>query len=137
MPASSTTERREAPNDYKRHDPKGWCGNPKYGAALGRTSWHAEDPDRWEGVLYVSAVRIDNEGYDPNGTYFGLGNPIYWVRDATYAIDYVLRAPDRGHALYFARCRYPKASFSRGMSREEWAWLEMRYSRAPEAAFDD
>lgn len=98
--------------DYRDNDPRGWCGDPKRGAALGRYDKHA--PDRFVAVkLRVSLVRIDSGGYDPNGTYFGSGEPLYWYRDASGAIDVMRRAPDRDECKRLIRFRYPKASFFR------------------------
>lgn len=110
-------------SDYKRHDPKGWCGDPRRGAALGRGAYHADDPSGWTGKLYVSRIPLDNGGYDRNGTYFGWGDPLWWVRDAESDIDFVIREPNRASALYRVALQYRKASFVRGLSEEQCRYL--------------
>jgi hypothetical protein len=98
--------------DYKTNDPRGWCGDPRRGAAMGRGSYHADD--RTAPVkLHVRRVRLDPGGYDPNGTYFGTGEPLYWVADADCDVDFVLRARDREHAKRQALADYPNARFFR------------------------
>jgi hypothetical protein len=98
--------------DYKTHDPKGWGGDPSRGAALGRPGIH--DADRAAPVkLYLRQVRIDSGGYDPNGTYFGVGHPIYWYADADGEVDGITRAPNRDGAKHAVRMTYPKATFFR------------------------
>jgi len=95
---------------YKTHDPKGWCGDPSRGAALGRHSYHNRDKD--EAVkLFLSKVRIDNGGYDSNGTYFGHDIPLYWYADEDLMIDDVLRAKNRNDAKQQILEKYPNAKF--------------------------
>lgn len=97
---------------YKTHDPLGWCGNPSRGAALGRP--HVMDAPRdFEGRLFVSRVRIDSGGYDKNGTYFGLGGPLYWIASADGDIDFMRRAGSREEARQLALKEYPKAKIRR------------------------
>jgi hypothetical protein len=93
---------------YKANDPKGFCGDPKRGAALGRSTVTDENA-AYEGRIYVRRVRISNDGYDPNGTYFGVGDPVYWFANSEGTIDFVKRAVDRNDALAHVRERYPKA----------------------------
>lgn len=98
--------------DYKTNDPKGWCGDPTRGAALGRPSVHDEDLDSSAQIkLYLRRVRLDRGGYDSNGTYFGIGEPLYWYADAEQMVDDVLRAVDRRHAKERIRKIFPKAQF--------------------------
>lgn len=97
---------------YKTNDPKGFGGDPKRGAALGRSTRH--NIDRAASVkLTLRHVRIDSGGYDRNGTYFGHGNPLYWYADESGGIDAVLRADDREHAKESIRELYPNARFYR------------------------
>ena len=94
--------------DYKTNDPIGWCGNRSRGAALGRptiTDAAADAPIR----LSVSHVRLNDGGYDCNGTYFGEGRPLYWVHDQDGLVDFVLRAWNRDEAVMQAREDYPNA----------------------------
>ena len=110
MSLDSTTDRC-APS-YTDRDPKGWCGDPRRGAAMGRGSYHADDKGA-PVKLYLRRIRLDNGGYDCNGTYFGHGEPLYWVADASGDIDYMLRARDREHAKRLVAAQYAAASFWR------------------------
>lgn len=93
-------------DNYKVNDPKGWCGDPKRGAALGRVSLHVAD---YVGFLSVSRVRLNRDGYDRLGTYFGIGNPLYWVHSKDCSVDYVIRATNRSTAVRAVRQGYPAA----------------------------
>lgn len=98
--------------DYKTNDPKGWCGDPKRGAAMGRAGIHGDDG--FDGKLHVRRVRMSADGaYDSNGTYFGQGSPIYWVASDDGKIDLVLRAQNREVAQAKVLLRYPDAKFYR------------------------
>jgi hypothetical protein len=117
--------------DYSVHDPRGWCGDPTRGAAMGRRCYHVENPEEYAGRIYVARVPLDAGGYDPNGTYFGspdwgqlhragstdLG-PLYWAHDADCEVDFVFRVPIgvwderadwRRKAVAHVRAIYPKA----------------------------
>lgn len=100
--------------DYKAHDPRGWCGDPSRGAAMGRGSYHADD--KLASVkLHLRCVRLNGD-YDSNGTYFGGGYgtlPLYWVCDADQSIDFMLRAESRDDAKRLALEDYPNARFYR------------------------
>jgi hypothetical protein len=96
---------------YTDNDPKGWCGNPKRGAAMGRGSYHAEDQSA-PVKLYLRRIRLNGD-YDSNGTYFGSGDPLYWVADSSGQVDYMLRACGREQAKSIVREDYPNASFFR------------------------
>jgi hypothetical protein len=100
---------------YQTRDPKGWGGDPKRGAALGRVPLHLPREERkpYDGKLYLHRVRLNSGGYDVNGTYFGTGDPLYWCADADGRIDFVLRARSRGDAKEAVRETYPKARFFR------------------------
>jgi hypothetical protein len=97
--------------NYATNDPKGWCGDPKRGAALGRPSDHG--PADFAGKLTLRRIHLDQGGYDPNGTYFGIGAPLYWVASEDGSIDYMLRACDRANAKVMVSHRYPRARFYR------------------------
>jgi len=98
---------------YKTHDPKGWCGDPKRGAALGRSTWNEPTEGSFAKPLVLRHVPLDSGGYDPNGTYFGHGERLYWVASADGAIDYVIRAPNRQAARAAVLEEHPKARFFR------------------------
>jgi hypothetical protein len=103
-------EKRTAPS-YSKRDPKGWCGDPKRGAALGRTPLHGEAD--YAGKIHLQRVYLDNGGYDRNGTYFGHGAPIYWYATSDETIDGTLRATSRDLAKADILKRYPNAKFFR------------------------
>lgn len=95
---------------YKTNDPRGWCGDPKRGAAMGRYSRMDEGPE-YEGKFTLRRVRLDNGGYDSLGTYWGHGEPLYWVANEEGSIDYNIRASSRDAAKAEVRFSYPKARF--------------------------
>lgn len=94
--------------DYSRNDPKGWCGNPKRGAALGRPTVDDCGPE-YSGKLYLRRAYLDSGGYDKNGTYFGTGTPLYWCSNEEGTVDRMLRARSRGDAVAQVRAWYPLA----------------------------
>jgi len=110
---------------YKTNDPRGWCGDPRRGAALGRTSKHRvrkpnengydqPQPDpSFTGKLVLRQVRLDSGGYDVNGTYYGQDVPLWWYADDEGTIDVVIRAKDRELAKAKVRELYPNARFWR------------------------
>lgn len=97
---------------YKTNDPRGWCGDPSRGAAMGRATIQ-DAPADFAGKLYLRRSYLDNGGYDCNGTYFGIGTPLYWVASEDGEIDYVLRARSRNDAKAQVLATYPKARFYR------------------------
>lgn len=96
--------------DYARNDPKGWCGDPKRGAAMGRPSNH--EPG-YSGKLTLRRITLNMGGYDANGTYFGIGAPLYWVSSPDGEVDYMLRAADRTWARTMVLVKYPEAKVRR------------------------
>ena len=95
---------------YATNDPRGWGGDPKRGAALGRPT--VTDADKSLPVkLYLRRVRINSGGYCPKGTYFGIGRPLYWAADADGEVDFVIRADDREDAKLEVLRDYPNATF--------------------------
>lgn len=101
---------------YQTWDPKGWCGDPERGAALGRPSICDGEP---EGKMTLRLVRMCSccGAYDENGTYFGAvdrwTSPLYWYADEGGNVDDVLRAPNRDTAKTQVLAKYPKARFYR------------------------
>ena len=98
--------------DYKTNDPKGWCGDPKRGAALGRPTVH-DAPKSFAGHIRLRRVRLNDGGYDNNGTYFGHGGPLYWYASDDGEIDAMLRAGSREQARTEVLAVYPKAKVRR------------------------
>jgi hypothetical protein len=95
--------------NYATNDPKGWCGDPTRGAALGRPTIQNAPLD-FAGRVHVRRVRLSNGGYDRNGTYFGIGRPLYWAANEEGDIDFMLRATSRSEARKNVLARYPNAS---------------------------
>jgi hypothetical protein len=95
---------------YSTNDPKGWCGDPTRGAALGRPTYHGtpEEP------ITVRRSPLDRQGYDRNGTYFGSGQPIFWYADESGEVDAVTRAADIEDAITIVRERFPNAKVEAG-----------------------
>lgn len=88
---------------YASRDPRGWCGDPSRGAALGRSSLMGEPV----GVLRVCHVPTDSGGYDVLGTYWGIGQALYWLADLGGEVDTCFRAEDHGAAYAQARALFP------------------------------
>lgn len=97
--------------DFKVHDPKGWCGDPRRGAAMGRGSWHLDDKDAFDGKLYLRYMPLVDGDYDKNGTYWGGPGPLYWCANEDQTIDFVIRARNREDAKAQVKALYPKARF--------------------------
>lgn len=99
---------------YQTNDPKGWCGDPRRGAAMGRPAILDANPDTFTGKLYLQRVRLNSGGYDRNGTYFGISDrPLYWCADDSGEVDFMIRALDREDAKGEALAYYPGARFYR------------------------
>lgn len=100
---------------YTTHDPRGWCGDPRRGAAMGRSTIH--DVPRMARIkLTLRRIRLDAGGYDPNGTYFGHGSPLFWYAGADVdgnEIDAMVRVSDRAAAKREILREYPEARFYR------------------------
>jgi hypothetical protein len=94
--------------DYRDNDLRGWGGDPRRGAALGRPTLMGD----YDGLpLTLRLVVIDSDGYDPLGTYFGRGQPLWWCASQNGAIDFVLRASDLEAAKAEVRSRVKGARF--------------------------
>jgi len=100
--------------NYQTNDPRGWGGNPRRGAALGRPNIK-NAPKKYRGPLFVSRVKMCGccGAYDTNGTYFGVGEPIYWVHDEEGEVDFTTRASSREEARDLALESYPQARIRR------------------------
>jgi len=97
--------------DYGTNDPRGWCGDPSRGAALGRPTIHGVG--LVEGKMTLRRVRLNDGGYDRNGTYFGQGEPLYWYADEGGNVDAMLRASCREVAKDKIRSLFPFVRFYR------------------------
>ena len=89
--------------DYSTNDPKGWGGDPRRGAALGRPTIKGVP----HGTIRVQRSPLDRQGYDRNGTYFGSGSPLYWISDEGGEVDFVERSTEVEDLLRDLRDRYP------------------------------
>lgn len=95
--------------DYSTRDPKGWCGDPKRGAALGRHTYQNAPRDTAD-KFTLQRVRL-GLGYDRLGTYWGHGAPLYWCANEAGTVDFCLRAGNREAAKALVRKDYPNARF--------------------------
>lgn len=116
---------------YQTRDPKGWMGDPKRGAALGRPNWDQLASARcafpeialcmdercarcgFTGRLTLRYVRLDSGGYDINGTYWGHHKRLYWYASDDNRIDGTLHAEDRAEARSKVLAKYPRAKVRR------------------------
>lgn len=103
---------------YETNDPKGWCGDPSRGAALGRgPAIRPADPIGFSGKVVLRRIRLFGD-YDSLGTYWGGGgSPLYWYAandaDGETILEGELRASDRADAKEQVRAKYPNARFYR------------------------
>lgn len=97
---------------YKTNAPHGWCGDPKRGAAMGRHSTF-NAPNEISCKLALRRIDLNNGGYDSEGTYWGVGVPLYWYASEDYSIESQIRAHDRDEAKQKIRVRFPNARFYR------------------------
>jgi len=110
---------------YKTNDPKGWMGDSRRGAAMGRHSQHGDYDFEYKFVL--RSVSLNSGGYDSNGTYFGGGQPLYWYASVNHGdgldedgepievqtVDAMLRANSRKEAKEKILESYHNARFFR------------------------
>lgn len=94
--------------DYQTNDPKGWCGDPSRGAALGRPEIRGEYTGQ---TLFITRKQLDGD-YDENGTYFGQGEPLFWVHSEDGDFDFMLRALTLERARDKTRDLYPNAKLA-------------------------
>jgi hypothetical protein len=101
-------------SSYTDNDPRGFCGDPKRGAALGRPSIHFTFSDGTPEFESLSVIRkqLDDGGYDENGTYFGIGDPLFWVSSEGGEVDYMIRAHNLNDARAQVRGRYPSVAIA-------------------------
>jgi hypothetical protein len=124
---------------YGKNNPRGWCGDPRRGSALGRSNIFLEDPLTFEGAIWIAPVRVRWDGHDHLGTYWGLSpnggsrNDLFWVANAYQTIDAVIsvnpeHAQSRGYtvagfAVMDLRNRFPRAIFKIPKKWERYPYL--------------
>lgn len=97
---------------YEGKDPKGYCGDPERGAAMGRHSYHVDDDVSYIGKIKIEYVPLDGD-YDRLGTYWGGGegsSDLWWCVSEDGEIDYCVRAKTHALAVVIVRQRYHKAT---------------------------
>ena len=71
-------------------------------------------PEHLEGTMCkitLRRIRLNRDGYDSRGFYWGMGVPLYWAGSDDGTVDMVFRAADRKLAKIHIRQLYPKARF--------------------------
>jgi hypothetical protein len=63
----------------------------------------------FSGDIYLWEVHVDSQGYDKNGKYFGVGDPLFQYSNEDGDIDAVLRAKSLKAAKAQVLAIYPKA----------------------------
>lgn len=97
-------------SDYSTNDPKGWCGDPSRGAALGRPTIKGEP----EGKITIRRSPLDRQGYDRNGTYFGVGGSLFWIADEGGEVDFMERSPRPEWVIERVKRAYPGVEIEMG-----------------------
>jgi hypothetical protein len=77
---------------------------------MGRASICTLNP-KCIGYIYIHRVLLNAAGYDPNGTYFGIGDPVWWVAvdGSDGEIDEVHRASSIEKVVVAIKKRFPDA----------------------------
>lgn len=88
---------------------RGWCGDPKRGAAMGRASINPNDDKPRK--FYLRRERIDSQGYDSGGSYWGIGSPLYRYESEDGEASGYLRAKNRESAKAGVRITHADAIF--------------------------
>jgi hypothetical protein len=70
------------------------------------------EPPQPVAPLSLTRVRINSQGYDSSGTYWGIGDRLYHFDDGGRCSDHI-RAIDRAAAKAILARRYPGATFLR------------------------
>lgn len=63
----------------------------------------------YTGKVSITKERLNNGGYDRDGVYFGVGEPLYYVMDEDGIYGDYIRASCREEAIELAREIYPLA----------------------------
>jgi hypothetical protein len=90
---------------------RGWCGDPRRGAAMGDASRKAENA----GKLYLQRVRFVDGDYAGDGTYWGGGSPLWCAFDGadSDATRIYVRGDNRVAAIQAVCEDFPDARFLR------------------------
>lgn len=102
------TPKNDAPR-YATNAPKGYCGDPRRGAALGRPGF--DDGADLSKPITLRHIPLNNGGYDAQGTYWGHGTRLYWYASADGKMEGTLRASNRDRSKDAIRSAYPAARF--------------------------
>jgi len=89
----------------------GWMGDPRRGAALGRSDRGEARADLIR--FFLCRVYLNRGGYDSAGAYWGVGSPLYWACSEDGTHDRYFRAADRVAAKAHIRNEFPNARFFR------------------------
>lgn len=94
----------------KLPEDRGWMGDPRRGASMGRAS---SRPDvKPAAKVYLKKMPIDRDGYDSGGSYWGIGDPMFWASDDA-DFELFTRAKNREDAKRIVREKHPEARFYR------------------------
>lgn len=64
-------------------------------------------------TIHLDRVRLDRQGYDRRGRYWGTGAPLFEYYSDSYDVQGSLRAADRAGAKAKLRTQYPRAKIAR------------------------
>ena len=90
---------------------RGWTGDTRRGASLGRTAVCNDTAAAHK--FHLRRVYLDAGGYDPGGAYWGHGAPLYEAFTADGSEYMTLRAWSRDRAKDHVREDYAGAEFYR------------------------
>lgn len=76
---------------------KGYMGDPRRGASLGRPDRPSLGAGAVVSKFYLQRVRINSGGYDSGGAYWGIGSPLYWASCPDYPFGRHTHCYTRGH----------------------------------------
>lgn len=76
-----------------------------------------KNPSSKDDLIYVDRIRLDEDGRDANGTYYGIGMgmPIYRVYTMDGTIDDTIQSVDKKDAKQWAHSKYPGRKLNPGI----------------------
>lgn len=100
---------------YAKHAPQGYMGDWTRGAPLGRPNIITLTEADCAGPVEITIreIFIDTQGYDPEGAYWGIGDPLFWYHDDADAIDATVRATTIDEAEKEIRAQFPACVITR------------------------